>query len=311
MGKLIAEEEEEEGDGDFYAQDFWNEAEGDAEYADQADDEAAGDSFDSDFGDSTASDDDDDDDNEKTAKKTEAKAVRKKSVYKDPKEKKAAAAAKSDISAGPKSHKRQRSGEAAALGAPAERTGRRASTQDHSVAQKARLAQENERAKAREQRRKELGKTKGVIELRRLTQEEILAEARQTEIINRASLEKMQRIEEEKRKVIVRDRDTGDSARIKWVSKRQGDSVVNTLSFVNCEIPAEISAVAPPYPPLLRCAATGLPAKFFDHVTQQPYATLEAFQRLRGRTGRRSSWPAPNDLAPPPGTPLAAAAPEV
>ena len=139
----------------------------------------------------------------------------------------------------------------------------------------------------------------------------------------------------------MRDRDTGDSARIKWVSKRQallcgtnpnpnpnpnpypnpdpnpnpdnpqGDSVVNTLSFVNCEIPAEISAVAPPYPPLLRCAATGLPAKFFDHVTQQPYATLEAFQRLRGRTGRRSSWPAPNDLAPPPGTPLAAAAPEV
>ena len=60
--------------------------------------------------------------------------MRKKSVYKDPKEKKAAAAAKSDISAGPKSHKRQRSGEAAALGAPAERTGRRASTQDHSVA---------------------------------------------------------------------------------------------------------------------------------------------------------------------------------
>ena len=111
--------------------------------------------------------------------------------------------------------------------------------------------------------------------------------------------------------VIVRDRDTGDSARIKWVSKRQGDSVVNTLSFVNCEIPPEISAVAPPSPPLLRCAATGLPAKFFDHVTQQPYATLEAFQRLRGRTGRRSSWPAPNDLAPPPGTPLAAAAPEV
>lgn len=185
MGKLIAEEEEEEGDGDFYAQDFWNEAEGDDEYADQADDEAAGDSFDSDFGDSTASEDDDDDDNDKAAKKSEAKAARKKSVYKDPKEKKASVAPNS-ISAGPKSHKRQRSGEAAALGAPAERTGRRASTQDHSVAQKARLEQENERAKAREQRRKELGKTKGAIEVRRLTQEEILAEARSTEIINRA-----------------------------------------------------------------------------------------------------------------------------
>jgi len=91
----------------------------------------------------------------------------------------------------------------------------------------------------------------------------------------------------------------------------QGDSVVNTLCFVNCEVAPEINAVAPPYPPLLRCAATGLPAKFFDAVTNQPYATLEAFQRLRGRTGRRSSWPTPNDgpgRIEPPGTPAAAAA---
>ena len=202
MGKLIAEEEEEEGDNDFYNQDFWADAEGDDEYADDADDEAAADSFDSDFGDSTASDDDDDDD-DKAAKRSDAKAARKKSVYKDPKEKKAVAP--NSISAGPKHHKRQRSGEAAALGAPAERTGRRASTQDHTVAQKARQQQEAERARAREQRRKELGLAKGVIEVRRLTQEEILAEARSTEIINRASLEKMQRLEEEKRKVASRE----------------------------------------------------------------------------------------------------------
>jgi len=203
MGKLIAEEEEEEGDNDFYNQDFWADAEGDDEYADDADDEAAADSFDSDFGDSTASDDDDDDDDDKAAKRSDAKAARKKSVYKDPKEKKAVAP--NSISAGPKHHKRQRSGEAAALGAPAERTGRRASTQDHTVAQKARQQQEAERVRAREQRRKELGLAKGVIEVRRLTQEEILAEARSTEIINRASLEKMQRLEEEKRKVASRE----------------------------------------------------------------------------------------------------------
>ena len=108
----------------------------------------------------------------------------------------------------------------------------------------------------------------------------------------------------------MRDRDTS-GARIKFVSKRCGDSVVNTLAFVNCEVPDEINAIAPPYPPLLRCSATGLPAKFFDAVTNQPYATLEAFQRLRGRTGRRSSWPTPNDASgriDPPGTPAAAAA---
>ena len=38
-----------------------------------------------------------------------------------------------------------------------------------------------------------------------------------------------------------------------------------------------------------KCAVTGAPAKFFDPVTQAPYATLEAFRTLRGRTGGRRS----------------------
>ena len=46
-----------------------------------------------------------------------------------------------------------------------------------------------------------MGKTKAGVELRRLTQEELLEEAKQTEIINKASLERMLRQEEEKRKV--------------------------------------------------------------------------------------------------------------
>ena len=49
----------EEGDLEFYQQEFWAEAEGDAEYDAGAEDQA-GDSFDSDFGDSTESDDDED-----------------------------------------------------------------------------------------------------------------------------------------------------------------------------------------------------------------------------------------------------------
>ena len=110
MGRLIQEEEEEEGDNDFYQQEFWAEAENDAEY-DAADEGDAGvDSFDSDFGDSTESDDDDDDDEaEKKAKKHDKAAARKKSVYKDPKEKKAAGGASSAAAAEKKSHKRQRS----------------------------------------------------------------------------------------------------------------------------------------------------------------------------------------------------------
>lgn len=62
-----------------------------------------------------------------------------------------------------------------------------------------------EMAAVRAERMAKLAKQKGV-ELRRLTQEELLEEAAQTELINRASLEQMLRVEEENRKVIFRDR---------------------------------------------------------------------------------------------------------
>lgn len=85
MAALIREEvdemKEDDGDKEFYMQEFWAEDEEDADFAD-ADDEAARDSFDSDFGDSTESDSDDGAE-EKNARKE--KVARKKSVYKDPK----------------------------------------------------------------------------------------------------------------------------------------------------------------------------------------------------------------------------------
>lgn len=293
MGRLI-QEEEEEGDTEFYQQEFWNEAEGDVEYDAADEDDAGVDSFDSDFGASDSDSDDDEEEDEKRARKAERVVVRKKSVYVDPSKKKASAGSTSTTSGVlDKSRKRQRS-EAAALaqGAPVfERGSLRASTQEHTAAQAAKRERDVERAKVREERRALLGKTKG-IELVRLTQEEILAEAKQTEIINRASLEKMQQLAEENReKVIVRERDASAPV-LKWRSKRSGDHVINTLTLVNCEVPDEINGIAPPYPPPQRCAVTGQPAKFFDPVTNQPYATLEAFRMLRGRTGRRSSWPA-------------------
>ena len=88
MQALIAHEEDEdadEGDKEFYEQEFWAEAEEDIDYAGaEADDEDAVDSFDSDFGDSTESDDDDDDDNEKAARAKD-KPAKKASKDKDPK----------------------------------------------------------------------------------------------------------------------------------------------------------------------------------------------------------------------------------
>ena len=48
-------------------------------------------------------------------------------------------------------------------------------------------------------------------------------------------------------------------------------------------------AVSQHWSAMNRGAVTGAPAKFFDPVTQAPYATLEAFRTLRGRTGGRRS----------------------
>lgn len=201
MAKLIAEEvdEEEEGDAEFYQQEFWAEDAEDEDFGGaDADDEDAADSFDSDFGDSTESSSDDDE--EKPAKRE--KAVRKKSVYQDPKAKAKPAeggegAGSSSAPRPKKSHKRARS-EVEMLGGDGPTRGSmRASTKSATEAAAAHRKQVADAAKARAER---AGGKKPGVEMRRLTQEEILEEAKHTEIINRASLEKMLRVEEEKRK---------------------------------------------------------------------------------------------------------------
>lgn len=292
MGKLL-QEEEEDGDTDFYKQDFWAEGEDD-EYAD-ADDEDGGDSFDSDFGDSTESDSDDEDGNaaEKAASKREPGS--KRSVYKDPKMKAAGekrmvgrGAASAAAARAASSHKkRPRVCGEVSVAPTFQRGALRNSTKDASAVavEKRKVAQEM--AAQRSERIAREGRGKGV-ELRRLTQEDILAEARQTEIINRASLEAMLRVEEEKRRVVTRDRTT-DGPTVRFRSVRDGEAVQNTITFINCELPAELGVPAPPPPAPMRCAVTGLPAKYFDPGTNCPYATLDAFRMLRGRTGRRNA----------------------
>mmetsp|Transcript_24408 Transcript_24408/g.74495 ORF Transcript_24408/g.74495 Transcript_24408/m.74495 type:complete len:316 (+) Transcript_24408:106-1053(+) len=282
MARLLAQEEDEaeEGDRDFYEQEFWADAEGDEEFAMDADDEQGNDSFDSDFGDSSDSDDEDEDEmSQKAEKAARATKSQKKSVYRDPKTKEAAGTA-SDAPKKPKKRRRSELSELTGL-QPLQRGSLRASTKDATAAAQAKRRQAIELA---EQRASQIaakgGKNKGV-EMRRLTQEEILAEAAQTEIINRASLEKMLRVEEEKRQVIVRVRDhTGPRVRTKSV--REGDSVRTYVTFTDLPLPPSMDDVAPPYPPHVKCAVTGLTAKYFDPTTRSPYATLEAFRTLRG-----------------------------
>ena len=98
----------------------------------------------------------------------------------------------------------------------------------------------------------------------------------------------MLRVEEEKRRVVTRERAT-DGPSVQWRSVRSGEAVQNTITFVNCPLPSELGSAAPPQPVPMRCAVTGLPAKYFDPGTNCPYATLDAFRMLRGRTGRRGT----------------------
>jgi len=285
------EEEEEEADKSFYTQDFWADEEEDDDFGGDADDEEARDSFDSDFGDSTDSDDDDDDDEAATKKKAPAK---KSSAYRDPKVAHKKGEGPSSSGGPPpkkppvhKKRPRASIGEDGVILPPAERSKKsfRSSTQASTVEAEENRKKLEAAVKARAEKAKAAGAKRGV-ELVRLTQEEILIEAQQTEIINRASLERMLRIEEEKRRETVRERKV-DGPRVKWNSTRNGDSVYSMVSFVDHPIPKTIDGIAPPYAAPLRCAVTGAPAKYRDPQTGMPYATLEAFRTLRGRTGRR------------------------
>ena len=294
MQKLIAEEEdemEEQADKEFYQQGFWEDEEADNDFND-ADDEDGVDSFDSDFGDSSESGSDSDDDDEKGAKK-KAKP-KKKSVYKDPKlaHKKgegpgAGEAGSSSAAPAPKPSHKKRPRPAAAEGfdQPLERS-RRGSTLASSADAVAKRKSLDAAAKERAEKLAAAGGRGKQVELRRLTQEDLLAEAAQTEIMNKASLERMLRMEEEKRRVVKTSR-VLDGPRIRYTSKRDGEKVINTVSFIQTPVPPNIDGIAPPYPVASRCSVSGAPAKYFDPQTNTPYATLEAFRMLRGRTGRR------------------------
>ena len=99
----------------------------------------------------------------------------------------------------------------------------------------------------------------------------------------------MLRIEEEKRREVVREREV-TGPRVRYHSKRlePGSTVVqNLITFVDTPLPKCIDGIAPPPPPPQRCAVTGAPAKYLDPLTGNAYATLEAFRMLRGRSGRR------------------------
>jgi len=139
-----------------------------------------------------------------------------------------------------------------------------------------------------------------VREYRRLTQEELLNEAKITEEINLASLDAYQKLELEKKKIksnknaihgpVIRyhsatmpfiDIDEemyGDSK--EPVDQKQSRNFItfpdeeSLKLYFNSEKPEVVHKQQ-------KCAVTGLPAKYFDPLTNCPYANLFAFKKLR------------------------------
>ena len=132
-------------------------------------------------------------------------------------------------------------------------------------------------------------------QMRRLTQKELLAEARITEETNLASLAQFMQCEEDKRNAkITKVRYHGPIVRFQSVRmplvgengkvdsnggycSRSFLEFTDTKSFPREYFPT--SKVRYPKKPV--CAVTGLPAKYKDPLTGLPYATIEAFKYIR------------------------------
>jgi vacuolar protein sorting-associated protein 72 len=121
---------------------------------------------------------------------------------------------------------------------------------------------------------------KKVGEEKRMTQEEMLLEAAQTEIMNLRNLERVLAREEEVKKKAIVHKAVYKGPQIRYHSK----DGCNYLEFCNgASFNSELSTKSVPYPEKAVCVITGLPAKYRDPKTGLPYATRDAFKAIRER----------------------------
>ncbi|KAF8101803.1 hypothetical protein N665_0201s0119 [Sinapis alba] len=121
---------------------------------------------------------------------------------------------------------------------------------------------------------------KKVGEEKRMTQEEMLLEAAQTEIMNLRNLERVLAREEEVKKKAIVHKAVYKGPQVRYLSK----DGCNYIEFCNgASFSSEISTKSVPYPEKAVCVITGLPAKYRDPKTGLAYATLDAFKAIRER----------------------------
>lgn len=172
-----------------------------------------------------------------------------------------------------------------------------------------------ERKKAEALKKKPVRKV--VVPERKLTAQEMFQEAARTEVINKAALERLLELEEEKRKDTIRKRVIG-GPRIKYSSRtvqrnpeqpntRKG---VNTITFTG----VDGITISKPKPdnsgfgskrrPTV-CHITKKPAKYVDPLTELPYHDLAAFKAIRAKLRKGEIKLAQGKVAPPGALPKA------
>ncbi|CAI5486506.1 unnamed protein product [Closterium sp. Naga37s-1] len=137
---------------------------------------------------------------------------------------------------------------------------------------------EADKGKSKAGKKTGVGKSRQRRELALLGVGRVKWEGAEGEMLNREALAVMLAREEEvKRKAVVEKAIFG-GPQIRFHSK----DGKNTLEFTKvAAVPPEINAKAPSYPAKPTCVITGLPAKYRDPLTGQPYATIKAFKAIR------------------------------
>jgi vacuolar protein sorting-associated protein 72 len=162
----------------------------------------------------------------------------------------------------------------------------------NSRALKVRLAEEERRKQSRRPRRRQT--------MIKITQEEMLREAKITEMENLASLNVYIQLEEEKKKMRTLKKRVLTGPVVRFQSLTMPDITIpesterrvcsrNFLTFTDeSRYPHQyFSSNIPPSPPEKSyCVITGLPAKYRDPATSYPYANLQAFRILRQHHSR-------------------------
>ena len=122
------------------------------------------------------------------------------------------------------------------------------------------------------------------VEHREYTQEELLEEAKETEYWNLLDLQRLLTLEAELKKKVPTDKPKYVGPSIVYRSSAKVNGGVGVVELRRgAETPAPLKQ-APPKPHAGHaCVITGQPAKYKDPLTGQPYATIEAFKEIRRR----------------------------